>query len=238
MAVRIRPRASAFLSGLTALALHAGAWGALELASAEREASRASPQSLVWLEPASVLAVPVGVPLAAPDKAYVVLPTAPPRARAKRTLAQACSTATAATPSRNGLALAPAGPIADSPSNALSGQPDAPAVVAPAGGARGAASGAGQGAPAPRAQLLSSSPCAGFFPGGAAADVGEVQVDVAVDATGHAALSSVLLERPAGQGFARAAQACASKLLFAPAHDGSGAAVPVHAKLRLVFKRA
>jgi hypothetical protein len=65
-----------------------------------------------------------------------------------------------------------------------------------------------------------------------------VQVDVAVDASGHAALSSVLLERPAGQGFAQAAHACTRKLLFAPARDAAGSAVPVHAKLRLVFKRA
>ncbi|HEX6242349.1 MAG TPA: hypothetical protein VFZ61_15665, partial [Polyangiales bacterium] len=100
-------------------------------------------------------------------------------------------------------------------------------------GGRGYAASAGRGP----ALLALDNPCGTFFPAGARADLGEVQIDVEVDATGHAHASSVLLELPLGQGFANAAHACARQLHFTPALGQNGAPTAGHAKLKLRFKR-
>ncbi len=79
--------------------------------------------------------------------------------------------------------------------------------------------------------------CTGYFPADARSGHGEVEIDVNVDAGGHARASSVLNEQPFGQGFGSAARGCVRTLEFAPAVDRSGAAVAGHAKLRLRFDR-
>lgn len=223
---------------MAALVAHAAAWSALELApTAAREPVRAAPAALVWLETPTVLTANADTDADARQITRVTpRPQARVRPRASALMARTCASAPSAVPALEVPAPVLTGASADGSPSGSAAQAGTP-VLAAGEGAGLPGSGAREGAPAPRAQLLSNHPCAGYFPGEAAVDVGEVQVDVAVDVRGHAALSSVLLERPLGQGFAQAAQACARKLLFAPAHDGSGAAVPVHAKLRLVFKR-
>ncbi len=79
--------------------------------------------------------------------------------------------------------------------------------------------------------------CAGFFPARARIGQGVVEIDVSVDAAGHASVSRVLDEHPRGQGFGLAARGCVQRLHFAPAADPSGTAVAGHAKLRLRFDR-
>lgn len=85
--------------------------------------------------------------------------------------------------------------------------------------------------------LRAATSCAGYFPVDARTGRGEVEIDVTVDAGGHARESHVLNEQPFGQGFGVAARGCVQTLSFAPAVDRSGAAVSGHAKLRLRFAR-
>lgn len=85
--------------------------------------------------------------------------------------------------------------------------------------------------------LRAATGCAGYFPADARAGHGEVEIDVTVDARGHARASQVLNEQPWGQGFGVAARGCVRTLSFAPAVDRSGAAISGHAKLRLRFDR-
>jgi protein TonB len=123
-----------------------------------------------------------------------------------------------------------------------------------AGGSAGSGSGAGTGAggvgaglgagnamglPSTRPALIAShNPCLGFFPAGAHVDHGSVQIQVRVDETGHARMSEVVVEAPAGHDFGRAARACASALRFAPARNSLGMAVAGDAKLELHFHRS
>lgn len=83
-----------------------------------------------------------------------------------------------------------------------------------------------------------ASPCRGFFPLGATADHGEVQIDVHVDASGRAHFHRLLAETPRGQGFGSAAAACAAALRFAPARNHAGIAIAGNAKLELRFDRS
>ena len=83
-----------------------------------------------------------------------------------------------------------------------------------------------------------ASPCRGFFPIGAKADHGQVQIHVHVDASGRARFHQLLAEEPRGQGFGSAAAACASALRFAPALNGEGIAIAGSAKLELRFDRS
>jgi hypothetical protein len=80
--------------------------------------------------------------------------------------------------------------------------------------------------------------CRGFFPAGAKVDHGEVRITVQVDAAGRPRASRLLTEMPLGQGFGRAAQACAAALRFTPAVDGQGSAIVADTKLELRFDRS
>lgn len=108
-------------------------------------------------------------------------------------------------------------------------------------GARGSGgNGRGSGGGAVRAPrlLARGDPCAGYFPIGAVAKRGQVQLDVTVDAQGHPRGAQVLAEMPGRQGFGPAARACARRLHFAPAHDDRGHAVSWHATIRVRFARS
>jgi TonB family protein len=88
-------------------------------------------------------------------------------------------------------------------------------------------------------QLLATrDPCAGYFPGTAAANRGDVQLAIDVDAQGHARAREIMLESPRGQGFEKAAKACASQLRFAPALDTQGHPVSGRARIALRFHRS
>jgi hypothetical protein len=86
--------------------------------------------------------------------------------------------------------------------------------------------------------LTTNSPCAGYFPHGARAKYGEVQLTVEVDEQGRARASAIVVEAPLGQGFGSAARSCAERLRFSPAVDAAGTPVYGHAKLKLRFDRA
>jgi outer membrane biosynthesis protein TonB len=241
---------------LGALALHGALFAMSAFLPGERAASTPPQPQLVWLQASELPAPSSAGSVAQEPRALIGQREQPVRTkRVTKARAQACATRAPAS-AEPSLAVdgfvraqAPEATSATAKSSAqgsssLQGERMGAASVGgatigtgdhAAGKTDGAAA---AGSAAPRAQLLSSHPCAGYFPGAATADVGEVQVDIVVDASGHAARSSVLIERPSGQGFAQAAQACAPRLLFAPAHDGTGAAVPARAKLKLVFKRA
>ena len=174
----------------------------------------------------------------------------PPRHRAhtRRSRAPFASAARAATPACSPESAPDAPPVASetAASSALLAQPVAADELAAAGDVNEAASAASTGAsgqglvasrPVRRPRLLAGS-CDGFFPPRAQAAHGEVEVTVRVDATGHAELGAVLKVAPSGDGFARAARACVSKLRFSPARDASGSATLGEAKLRLRFDRA
>lgn len=86
--------------------------------------------------------------------------------------------------------------------------------------------------------LVADDPCARYFPGGATAQHGQVQLEVHVDAQGHPHPVQTLLEQPLGQGFAGAAKACALRLSFAPARDEHGQPVAAQARIALRFERS
>lgn len=106
------------------------------------------------------------------------------------------------------------------------------------GGAASSGQGSGRAGNAHGPGLLAyGNPCAGFFPSDARADHGEVQLSVDVDTEGHPRASTVVIERPRGEGFGSAARACAQRLHFVPAVDQAGAPMRSHTKLRLRFDR-
>ena len=86
--------------------------------------------------------------------------------------------------------------------------------------------------------LATRDPCAGYFPGAAAAKRGQVQLAIDVDAEGHARAREILLESPRGQGFEGAAKACALQLHFAPALDAYGHPVSGRARIALRFEKS
>jgi hypothetical protein len=86
--------------------------------------------------------------------------------------------------------------------------------------------------------LAVRNPCSGYFPSSASADHAEVRITVSVDAAGHAHAREILVERPVGQEFGRAAAACAAALRFVPALDELGTPVDGDAKLELHFDRS
>lgn len=114
------------------------------------------------------------------------------------------------------------------------------AEVAGVGGGTGSAFAAGTGGGSARKPCLLAvpNPCRGYFPANAPTDHAKVRVAVHVDATGHARAKQLLVESPEGQGFGRAARACAAALRFAPALDSHGVAVAGEAKLELRFDRS
>jgi hypothetical protein len=85
--------------------------------------------------------------------------------------------------------------------------------------------------------LAFTDPCRGYYPSGAAAEHGEVQLVVEVSAEGYTGTSHVTVESPSLQGFANAARACAKRLRFRPARDEEGVAIPGRAVLALSFDR-
>ncbi|HEX5658434.1 MAG TPA: hypothetical protein VFX59_14630 [Polyangiales bacterium] len=131
---------------------------------------------------------------------------------------------------------------ADAPAGGALAAGSGTGIGAGAGVGAGFGEGAGQassGAVVTRPALIASrNPCLGFFPAGAQADHGKVQVQVHVDETGHASASAIVVEAPLGQDFGRAARACAAALRFAPARDSHGLAVAGDAKLELHFHRS
>ena len=104
-------------------------------------------------------------------------------------------------------------------------------------GQPGGAQGTGQRGNRGPVLISHGNPCAGYFPARAATDHGEVRIAVGVDRAGMPGAGRVLFERPAGQGFGQAAEACARALRFAPARSINGLAVAGQARLRLRFGR-
>lgn len=107
-----------------------------------------------------------------------------------------------------------------------------------AGPASSAGGGSASDAPASSPRLLSAgNPCAGYFPAGANAAHGRVQVEVEVGPNGRIESTRVMAEQPLGEGFGGAARACADRLLFRPAHTVQGTPTEGLARLLLRFDR-
>jgi len=100
----------------------------------------------------------------------------------------------------------------------------------------------GDGVPAARGTghgplLAAADPCRDLFPVQAEESAGVVTVAVSVAPTGRTSRARILEESPRGQGFARAAHACSSRLRFRPAIDPAGRPIAANSVVRLRFER-
>ena len=123
-------------------------------------------------------------------------------------------------------------------SGVLSAGREASAATSHSAAASGEVSGGGRSLLRAPRLIASRAPCAGYFPGAAEADRGQVQLSIDVDAEGHSHPSQTLSELPRGQGFENAAKACAAKLHFIPALDAHGQPVAAQARIALSFDRS
>lgn len=198
---------------------------------------------LLWLEPGPAAGSTTEAGVAA-DEAASAAPARGHRGSSRRLPAQAATppaappaepashpyegpTAVADGATSTGEALAGTGTTAGTGANGTGGP----------GGAGADGGGGGEPVSGPRL-LASGNPCRGYFPAGAHAAHGRVQVEVEVGANGRIASTRVMAEQPLGEGFAGAARACADRLLFTPAHTSRGTPVEGHARLLLSFDRS
>jgi outer membrane biosynthesis protein TonB len=79
--------------------------------------------------------------------------------------------------------------------------------------------------------------CHGYFPDQAQSDLGEVALVALVRPDGSVARLDMQSERPANQGFARAARACLQHQRFDPALDRKGNTTLARTLIRLRFSR-
>ena len=132
-------------------------------------------------------------------------------------------------------ALATAGVVGEATGGSSAGSTPSATGAGPASIAGG---GSASDAPASSPRLLSAgNPCAGYFPAGANAAHGRVQVEVEVGPNGRIESTRVMAEQPLGEGFGGAARACADRLLFRPAHSVQGTPTEGLARLLLRFDR-
>lgn len=170
-----------------------------------------------------------GVALASMATARLAAPTS-------EASSEANATSVIATAGTQSLRASPTGLGASGAAEGDGAADGAGMTAATAGSGRG---GDTAGAPARGPRLVSAAnPCAGYFPAGAHAAHGRVQVEVEVGANGRIASTRVMAEQPLGEGFAGAARACADRLLFTPAHTSQGTPVEGHARLLLSFDRS
>lgn len=250
-----------WLSGFATLVAHGAVMFALPDASPTRAPQRAHEES-IWFTllegtPAAQSAAgEIDAERAATPFALTQSKPAARKPRAKRSEATRAPTSSAApsTAPRDGGEFAAAGAPELSPApDALERADDVAQGVAPAGSESsasnpfaGANTGAGHGVHAGHGQRAAHGPgllavpnaCRGFFPAAAKVDHGEVRITVEVDTSGRARASRLLTEMPHGQGFGRAAQACAAALRFTPAVDMDGSAIVADTKLELRFDRS
>lgn len=91
--------------------------------------------------------------------------------------------------------------------------------------------------PGNKPTILQSACTKKSFPAAAISDEATVTLLVVVDEVGTLKSVSVLLEKPEGEGFGKAARACVLKSTFAPAHDDAGNPVEAKTLLNIRFIR-